>query len=179
MGQPKRIRRKYDRPKKPYDKERIDREKKIMETYGLRRKRELWRAEGIVRDYRRRARDLQAREDKEQEKVLLEKLNKIGIKCEKLDDVLNIGVDDILLRRLQTVIQKKGIANTVNQARQFIVHGHVLIDDRKVVWPSFIVEKGTEEKITLNQTVASKVLKEDTKRAEEARELAEKKVKKE
>src|SRR3989338_8915516 len=145
MGQPKKFKKKYERPKKPYDKERIERERKVLNNFGLRRKKEIWRAEGIVRDFRRRARELQARKDERAEKELLEKLYKIGMRCEKLDDVLQIDLDEILSRRLQTIVFKKGFANSMKHARQLIVHGHIMINDRKVFWPSYIVEKDNED----------------------------------
>ena len=70
MGQPKKFKKKYARPKKPYDRERIETERKIRENYGLRRKKEIWRAEAIVRDFRRRARELQAKTNEQEEKIL-------------------------------------------------------------------------------------------------------------
>ncbi|MBI4174962.1 MAG: 30S ribosomal protein S4 [Candidatus Aenigmarchaeota archaeon] len=164
MGQPKKQKKKYERPKKPYDKERIDRERKIRLNYGLRRKKEIWRAEGIVRDFRRRARELQARPNETDEKLLLQRLNRLGIKCNKLDDVLQIGLDDILSRRLQTIIFKKGIANSMKHARQMVVHGHIIVDDRKVFWPSYIVEKDLEEKISLTNRMQKTIVNEEAKK---------------
>ncbi len=160
MGQPHRFKKKYARPKKPWDKERIEAEKKVKENYGLRRKKEIWRAESIVRDFRRRARDLQAKKDEKLEKELLSKLNKIGIAVKRLDDVLNLTLDHILSRRLQTIVMKKGLASTTRQARQFITHGHIMIDERKVTWPSFIVEKDMEHKITLSNYMVPKMVEE-------------------
>ena len=160
MGQPHRFKKKYARPKKPWDKERIEAEKKVKENYGLRRKKEIWRAESIVRDFRRRARDLQAKKDEKLEKELLSKLNKIGIAVKRLDDVLNLTLDHILSRRLQTIVMKKGLASTTRQASQFITHGHIMIDERKVTWPSFIVEKDMEHKITLSNYMVPKMVEE-------------------
>lgn len=164
MGQPKKFRKKYARPKKPYDKARIESERKVKENFGLRRKKEIWRAEGIVRNFRRRARDLQAKPNQQAEKELLERLNKLGIHVKKLDDVLQIGLDEILSRRLQTIIFKKGLANSMKHSRQLIVHGHVMIDDRKIFWPSYIVEKNSEGKISLSNYIASKMIKEEMKK---------------
>ncbi len=161
MGHPKKFKKKYERPKKPYDKSRIDAERKIKENFGLRRKREIWRAEGIVRDFRRRARALQAKRNEQEEKVLLEKLNKIGIPCRRLDDVLQIGLEDVLARRLQTILFKKGIANSVRHSRQLIVHGHVTVENKKIFWPSYIVEKDLEDKIALDPYTASRMIKEE------------------
>lgn len=162
MGHPKKFRKKYERPKKPYDKARIESERKILENFGLRRKREIWRAEGIVRDFRRRARALQAKSSKQAERELLERLNKLGLRCSRLDDALQIGLDDILSRRLQTIIFRKGLANSMKHARQLIVHGHVTVRDKKIFWPSYIVEKELEEKISLTPQM-SKQQKEETK----------------
>ncbi len=153
MGQPKKFKKKYERPKKPYDKERIERERKILDNYGLRRKKEIWRAEAIVRDYRRRARELQAKSDENEEKRLVQRLNRLGIGCKKLDDVLQITLDDILSRRLQTIIFKKGLANSARHSRQLIVHGHVTVEGKKIFWPSYIVEKDLEEKISLTNQI--------------------------
>ncbi|HLD39169.1 MAG TPA: 30S ribosomal protein S4 [archaeon] len=164
MGQPKRFRKKYARPKKPFDKARIETEKKTKENFGLRRKKEIWRAEGIVRDFRRRARALQAKGNEKDEKALIDKINKLGIFAKRLDDVLQIGLDDILSRRLQTIIFKKGLANSMKHARQLIVHGHVTVSEKKVSWPSYIVEKDDEDKIALDPYITAKMIKEETKK---------------
>lgn len=151
----RRLKKKYQKPKKPWDKSRIEEEKKLMEEYGLRRKKEIWRAEAILRKYRRMARELNARMDKEKEKMLIQKLIRFGIlnNGATLDDVLSLSVRDILDRRLQTVVYRKGFANTIKQARQFIVHGHVFIDGRRVVWPSYLVPKDEEDKIEVKLKV--------------------------
>jgi len=146
----KRQKKKFERPKRPWDKARIEEEKKLMQNYGLRRKREIWRAESILRNYRRLARDLAAKRDKEKEKILLEKLFRMGLisKDASLDDVLALTVENILDRRLQTLVFKKGLAQTIKQARQFIVHGHIAFDGRRARWPSMLVPLGGEDKIS-------------------------------
>ncbi|MEM5766380.1 MAG: 30S ribosomal protein S4 [Candidatus Aenigmatarchaeota archaeon] len=145
----KKSRKKYEKPKKPWDKTRIEKEKEILKKFGLRKKRELWRAEAMLRKYRRMARDLVAKKDSEKEKVLIEKLKKIGVLKEgsDLDDVLALTVEDILERRLQTIVYKKGLANSLKHARQLIVHGHVKIGGRKINYPSYMVTKDEENKI--------------------------------
>jgi len=159
MGAPKKIRRKYSTPKKPYDRTRLESEKKLKQDFGLRRKKEIWRAEGILRNFRQRARELQARPDAEKEKMLFDGIRKMGVDVARLEDILVIGVEDVLARRLQTVVFKKGLANSPNQARQFIVHGHVTVDGRKAVWPSFIVERGMEDRIMLNAKISAAMVK--------------------
>jgi small subunit ribosomal protein S4 len=142
---------KFERPRRPWDKVRIEEERKLMQNYGLRRKKEIWRSESILRDYRRLARNLAASRDKEKEKILLDKLFSMGMvsKDASVDDVLGLKLENLLDRRFQTVIFKKGLANSVKQARQYIVHGHVAFEGRRIRWPSMLVPLGGEDKITL------------------------------
>jgi small subunit ribosomal protein S4 len=153
----KRSRKKYERPLKPWNKERIEKDRETMKSFGLRKKMEIWRTEGLSRKFRRMARDLVARKDKEMERVLLKKLVKLGVLNEgaTLDDVLGLTLENFLDRRLQTVVFKKGFANSPKQARQFITHGHVLINERKVKYPSYLVLKEEESNINV-KTVAQK-----------------------
>ncbi|MEM0242948.1 MAG: 30S ribosomal protein S4 [Candidatus Aenigmatarchaeota archaeon] len=146
----RKLKTKYEKPLKRWDKERIEKEKELMKKYGLRRKKEVWRAESIARKYRRIARRLTANPDREEERKILEKIKKYGfIDATKLDDLLNLTAENILERRLQTIVYKKGLANTIKQARQLIVHGHIAINGRKVNFPSYLVPKNEEDKITL------------------------------
>jgi len=151
---------KYDRPFKPYDKTRIEREKKLISEYGLKRKNEIWRAEALLRSFRRRARELLARRDEKKEADLLGKLNKLGIRCSKIEDVLTVKTEDILSRRLQTVIYKKNITESARQARQLIVHGHVSIDNRRMLWPGYLVTAEDEDKIDVRAAVKTDLLRE-------------------
>jgi len=146
----KRQKKKFERPKRPWDKVRIEEEKKLIQNYGLRRKKEIWRTESILRNYRRLARGLAAKRDKEKEKILLDKLFRMGLinKDADLDDILALAVENILDRRLQTLVFKKGLAQTVKLSRQYIVHGHIAFDGRRVRWPSMLVPLGGEEKIS-------------------------------
>jgi small subunit ribosomal protein S4 len=156
----KRFRKKYKKPRRPWDKALLEEERKIMVEFGLRRKKELWRAKEELRKYRRMARDLNARRDKEKEKVLIQKLYKLGLlpsASATLDDVLSLTVKDLLNRRLQTIVYKKGLANTIKQARQFIVHGHVKINGRRIVYPSYLVSRDEEDKITCEVKPMKKV----------------------
>jgi small subunit ribosomal protein S4 len=155
----RRQRKKYERPPKPYDKTRIEQEKELMKKYGLRRKREIWKAEALLRKYRRMARELASKRNEEMERKLIEKLSKFGILTSgnSLDDVLGLTVENILDRRLQTIVYKKGLCNTIKQARQLIVHGHVMIGSRKVMFPSYLVPKDEEDKIVVKIPVKVKL----------------------
>jgi len=132
-----------------WDKARIERDKKLKKDFGLVREREIWRAETTLRKYRRLARQLVALRDKEKEKNLISKLIRMGIlkKGSSLDDVLGLTVEDVLGRRLQTVVFKRGLANTPKHARQLIAHGHVKVNGRKSKYSGKIVLKYEEEKI--------------------------------
>jgi len=145
----RKIRKNYKTPIKGWDKERIEKERELVKTYGLKKKREIWRNETLSRKFRRLARDLAARADKEKEKKLIEKLVKFGLLKEgsTLDDVLGLTTENFLERRLQTILVRKGLCTTPRQARQIIVHGHVLINGKRIVYPSYLVPKSEEDKI--------------------------------
>ena len=145
----RKIKKTYSKPRKPWDRARIEEEKKLIKNYGLRRKREIWKAASYLRIFRQRARDLAAKRDEEEQKKLLEKLYKLGIleKNANLNDVLGLTVENILERRLQTIVYKKGLANTLRQARQLIVHGHIQVNGRSTKFPSFLVTRDLEDKI--------------------------------
>ena len=83
------------------------------------------------------------------ENELLAQLKKKGILQETavLDNVLDLTIEDILERRLQTIVFRKGLARTIFQSRQLITHGHVTIDNRRVTIPGYIVLKEAETKI--------------------------------
>lgn len=145
----------YETPNHPFQGERIASEHSLVGRYGLKNKEELWRAQSELRSFRREARQLLGREQQGEEEdaeeaeeggEFLSRLQRIGIlgNEEGLDDVLSLEVTDLLERRLQTVAYRKGLGNTPKQARQFITHGHVTIDGRRVTVPSYKVA-GTEE----------------------------------
>jgi len=147
----KRIKRKFKRPKRPWNSALIKEEKALMREYGLRTKRELWRAREILRQYRKRARDLIAAEDEKNTKVIIDKMVKLGMlpKDSGLDDVLALDVNNILERRLQTIVSKRGIAKTVMEARQMITHGRVTVDGRRMKFPAYLIPAEKESKIVV------------------------------
>lgn len=145
----KRQRKKYENPRKPWDKERITRERGVLKTFGLRRKKEIRKVEAFLRKYRRIARELAAKKDKEKEKMIILKLASFGLLPENasLDGILSLTLENVLERRLQTIVFKKGLASTPKQSRQLIVHGKVLMNNRKNIYPSYLVKKEEEDKI--------------------------------
>ncbi len=170
MGDPKRLRKKYDRPLKPWQKQRILEEVKLMKEFGLRRKKEIWIAASLLRKYRNTAKEiirLRSMNDPQAE-VLQEELFRVlrnyGLLAEDahIEDVLNLTVRDILNRRLQTLVYKKGLARTPKQARQLIVHKHIMVGDKVVAAPSYLVKVDEEDKIQFHPT--SKYLESYTSR---------------
>ncbi len=138
----------YSRPKKPFDKKRIEEEAELKKEFGLKNKKEIWKAEAKVSLIRKKAKSLISSDDKEQ-KSLLEKLNKLGLKVDSISDILGLNKTDYLNRRLQTILLKKNLANTSRHARQLIVHKKVLVDGKVVSVPSYIISQDLENKISL------------------------------
>lgn len=152
MGDPKKQKKKYETPRFPWRTEILQEELKLLGQFGLRNKRELWRHETMLSKFRGIARELIGKppeERREMEEQLLSKLKRLGIISEEavLDDVLDLTVEDILERRLQTLVFRKGLAKTIYQARQLITHGHIAIGDRKVTIPSYLVTREEEDEI--------------------------------
>jgi small subunit ribosomal protein S4 len=164
MGDIKRKRKTFSRPRKLYDRERIDEENVLVKKYGLKNKREIWKAKTLVSKFRRRAKSLIGKDVKEQ-KEFFDKLNKIGMNVTGIPDVLALTEEDVFERRLQTFLFKKKLANTVKQARQLIVHKNVLVDGNVVNVPSFVITKELENKIELKEKKV-KVVEEPAKEEE-------------
>jgi len=154
MGDPKTPRRVWKKPKRPLNYDLLMDELKTLGEFGLKTKRELWKTQTELSRVRLHARSLLAlrQEDrKRKEPILIQSLSKIGLVDQNstLDDVLNLQVTDLLSRRLQTIAQRKLYFKTPYQARQAIVHGHVMIGDSVVTIPSYIVKTEEETKIRL------------------------------
>ena len=153
MGDPKKQRKKYDTPRFRWRKDILQEELKLLGQYGLRNKHELWRHKTALSKTRGIARSLISKTTEERAKMeneALTKLKKLGILQETavLDNVLDLSIEDILERRLQTIVFRKGLTRTIFQARQLITHGHVSIDNRRVTIPGYIVPKTEEAQIT-------------------------------
>ena len=156
MGDPKLPKKKYKTPSHPWQRVRIDEEKDLMKEYGVKNKKEIWRMESMLRNYKAQAKKLIALRGSQAEKekrALLEKLLRYGLVKETtaVDPVLDLSLRDILERRLQTQVFKKGFARSPKQARQFIVHEHINIGERKITSPSYLVELREEPLISFAQ----------------------------
>ncbi|WP_339102984.1 30S ribosomal protein S4 [Haloterrigena salinisoli] len=148
----------YETPNHPYQGERISTEHSLVDRYGLSNKEELWRAQSELRSYRREARELlgQAQDDEtvqRRSEEFLGRLKRVGIldESDDLGDILSLEIEDILERRLQTVVYRNGLANTTQQARQYITHGHIVIGDQRHRVPSYVVDVDEEDLVAFDE----------------------------
>ena len=166
MGDTKNFRRVWKKPKRPFNFELKMDELKTVGTFGLKTKRELWKSRTELSRLRHQARSLLAVRQEVREKeepILMHSLSRIGLveKTATLDDVLNLEINDLLARRLQTIVFKKFFFKTPYQARQAISHGHVLIGDRVINRPSYVVKVDEEDQIKLTpESIFNKILSE-------------------
>jgi small subunit ribosomal protein S4 len=157
MGYPGKKRKSYETPKHPWQEARMAAEVQLVKAYGLRNKKEVWRAASMLRMYRSEARILLANVAngqeggleghlKTQSEEILSKLIRYGMikQDSNIDDILSLKTENILERRLQTQVLRLGLARTVVQARQFITHGHIAINGRKATIPGMLVSKEDE-----------------------------------
>ncbi len=143
-----RKKKKYERPKKPFEKTRIEEENKLRQQYALKNKQEIWKTLARVNYMRDRAKAL-AKAPLEEQEVFFNKLRACGLKINSTADVLGLRIEDLLNRRLQTIVYKKGIANTIKHARQLVVHKKIIIDNRIVNAPSYLVPLAEEDVIAV------------------------------
>jgi small subunit ribosomal protein S4 len=106
MGDIKRKPNLYSRPRKSFDAARIAEEKGIVLKYGLKNKKEIWKASAKVSNLRNRAKTLIPKSPEEKE-IFFAKLNKMGFQISNIADVLALKTENWLERRLQTIVFKK------------------------------------------------------------------------
>ena len=158
MGDPKFSRKTYDTPSHPWQGERIKAEVEVVRAFGLKNKTEVWKAETILRNLRKQSRDLQARlrtgdaQAKIEADALLAKCGRLGYlpADANLNDILGLKNEDVLSRRLQTIVYEKGFASTIKQARQMITHGHIFMNGHRVTVPGYLVTRVEESSIEFN-----------------------------
>ncbi|HKM41018.1 MAG TPA: 30S ribosomal protein S4 [Methanocorpusculum sp.] len=162
MGYPGKNTKQYSTPKRHFEKSRIESERTLAIAYGLRNKREIWRATEVLRKHRAGAREVLAMNSSigavpktiARRDELLNTLQRYGIigPDAVMDNVLTLKVEDILERRLQTIVYRKGLARSPKQARQLITHGHIAINGRRVSIPSYMVTISEEAEVTYYAT---------------------------
>ncbi len=157
----------YSRPRKAFETSRIKEENALLALYGLKNKREVWKALAKINYFRRRAQEL-ARAPIEEQENLFGKLNEIGLKANSIADVLGLKVENLLERRLPTIVAKLGLASTVKHARQSVVHKKVLVNGNIINIPSYLVKVAEEKSIKLKEN------KKPRKKEEKAEEKVQK-----
>jgi small subunit ribosomal protein S4 len=153
MGDPRRLRKKYHTPSKAFEKERMLEEMRFIGTYGLRNKKEFWRHRSQLSHFRDLTRGYRKLPTNLMDKFLSElrsKLYKMGLvtPTATADDILSLTVDKLLDRRVQTLVHKLGLAKTVYQARQLVVHRHILVNGKVISSPSYICTVEDEKQIS-------------------------------
>lgn len=159
MGDPKFPRRLYQTPFHPWKADRILEENAIVHKFGLKNKKEVWRAKSYLRAIRGQARELQARnrtgdpQALKETRLLMAKLGRLGLLSETstLDDVLTLNLEQVLGRRLQTQVYLKGYTGSIKQARQFIAHGHVAVGGSRMNVPGYYLKRGEEDIIKISE----------------------------
>ncbi|MFH1506120.1 MAG: 30S ribosomal protein S4 [archaeon] len=157
MGDPKKIRKKFKKPMHPWQKGRIDLEKELSKKYGLKNKQEIWKMDSILKNFKdqiKKLSSLDTPQSRKEQKQLMDRIVKLGfIKQEAgVDGILGLELENMLERRLQTLVIKKGFARSMKQARQFITHKHVTIGNKKVTAPSYLVTLQEESLVGFSGT---------------------------
>jgi small subunit ribosomal protein S4 len=191
MGSIKRFTNKYETPGHPWRKERIETERALRRQFGLKNSRELWKSASKLTNFKDQVKTFatmpvaQANKEREQ---LIAKLTKFGLMPEdgNLENVLGYTPDVLLTRRLQTVLVARGLAHSMKQARQFIVHRHVMVGEKCVTAPGYLVALNEESKITfkVNSTLADdqhpeRLSREDAKAKRDAEKEAKRRIEEE
>jgi len=159
MGDPKKQKKKYSTPMHPWNEVNIIAERIIKKDYGLRIKKEIFIANSFLKKYKNIAKKLIAvktpQGEKEKEQILT-KLQKLGLLPvgSNLDHILGLELKDILERRLQSILFRKGLARSMKQARQFIVHRHVSLANKEISIPSYLVSLEEESQLVFKENSA-------------------------
>lgn len=156
MGDPKKQRKKYSKPGHPWQLTRIEEEKALYKEYGFKNKKEIWKHVSFLRGATGQAKKLVTLSGEQADKeraLLLDRLKRYGLLSQDaaLDAILSISLRDVLERRLQTIVYKKSLANSVNQARQFITHEHIRVGDTVITSPSYLVPLKEETMISFRE----------------------------
>lgn len=178
MGDTKHFRKNYATPTHPWEDNRIDDEQLLMDRYGLKTKEEIWRMKSLLKGFKDQVKKLNATsgpQAEREERQLMQRVRKLGLVTDddSMDDVLALSVDTILDRRLQTRVHKEGLARTAKQARQFVVHEHIVVDGDTVDVPSYLVETGQEISFAADSPFSDDMHPERVEQEPETHELEE------
>jgi len=147
-------------PRKPFDKDRLINELRVVGAYGLRCKRECWRVQLALAKIRKAARTLMTLDESDPRRLfegdaLLRRMVRLGVLKEnerKLDYILGLTLNQFMERRLQTLVAEKKLANSVHHARVLIRQRHIAVGKQMVNIPSFMVRVSSEQHIQMAPT---------------------------
>lgn len=153
MGDPKKQKKTYSKPGHPWQKARIEDEQSLLSDFGLKNKREIYKHTSFIKamiNHYKHLNNLTTGQAEIEMEQMLQKAKRLGLLSneKELSAILDLKVRDILERRLQTIVFRKGLARSPKQARQFIVHRHIMVNGRVVDAPSYIVPLAEEAVIT-------------------------------
>ncbi len=153
MGDPKKPKKKYSTPRHPWEKERIDEEKLLSKEYAFSNKKDVWKVSSKLTGFKGQLKKLIASTGDQAEKekaALFLKLIDLGLVKENAqpDDILSLSIKDLAERRLCTLVFRKGLARSTQQARQLIVHKHIMVGGHMVNSPSYMVKVKEEDTIS-------------------------------
>jgi small subunit ribosomal protein S4 len=157
MGDPKKLKKKYNTPIHPWNKNAIEQERILSKEYGLTNKKEIFIANSFLKKYKEIAKKLiatkTAQAEKEKKQVM-EKLQRYGLLQvgSQLDQILGLETKDVMERRLQSLLFRKGFARSMKQARQFVTHRHVIIGKKQITSPSYMLTLEEESSLTFKPT---------------------------
>ncbi|KAL7721460.1 Small ribosomal subunit protein uS4 [Entamoeba marina] len=147
----------YKTPKVPFERERFDSELKLAGQFGLRCKREIQRVHFMLGHIRTVAKIMLMKDAKDQRRILegnalMRRLHNLGFlpkEQNKLEFVLALKDENLLERRLQTVVLRKGLAKSIHHARILIRSKMIRVGKQIVDSPSFIVRVDSEPLVQL------------------------------
>ena len=150
MGAPKRNKPKFEKPKNIWNLARINADNELLKEYGLKNMKELWKVQSDLSKLRNNVRLLLSGTGSDSvANSIITRLVKLGVipADSTLEKLLDLNESAFLSRRLQSVVFKKGLARSIKQARQLVVHGFISINGKKVNKPGYMVKAEEELKI--------------------------------
>lgn len=168
----KTLKKQYETPNRAWNEERIETEDYLREQYGLKNKKEIYKAYSQLRGFRREARKLVSDRDSEEAQQIIDKANRLGlVKSDaQIQDLLTLEVEDILKRRLQTAVERRGHADSIKHARQLVTHGRVYVDGERVNVPGYLLTQKEEKTIEVMEPSEPSEGTEETEEASENEE---------
>merc|ERR1711976_743626 len=156
------------KPRRPFEREKLINELRLIGVYGLRCKREVWKTQLILAKLRKAARILLTLDENDPRRLfegqaLIRRMVRLGLLKDsqrKLDYVLGLTSSQFFERRLQTQVQKRKLAQSVHHARVLIRQKHIAVSRQMVNIPSFLVRVAQEQHIGLAPTSVYKTGKD-------------------